>query len=72
MSYVCCEPIAGLTLIDGQLKKNYPDGSTEVQESGTFDLVEQISKFLDDFEVTDNPPKLYPTVYSATSPMKRI
>jgi anthranilate synthase component 1 len=58
MSYVCCEPIGGLTLIDGQLKKSYPDGSTEIQESGTFDLVEQISKFLDDFEVTDNPTKI--------------
>jgi anthranilate synthase component 1 len=58
MSYVCCEPIGGLTLIDGQLKRSYPDGSTEIQESGTFDLVEQISKFLDDFEVTDNPTKI--------------
>jgi anthranilate synthase component 1 len=58
MSYVCCEPIGGLTLIDGQLKRSYPDGSTEIQESDTFDLVEQISKFLDDFEVTDNPTKI--------------
>ncbi|MDB5025367.1 MAG: anthranilate synthase component family protein [Mucilaginibacter sp.] len=58
MSYVCCEPIGGLTLIDGQLKKSYPDGSTEIQEPGTFELVEQISKFLDDFQVTDNPTKI--------------
>ncbi|MDB5152192.1 MAG: anthranilate synthase component family protein [Mucilaginibacter sp.] len=58
MSYVCCEPIGGLTLAGGQLKRSYPDGSTKIQESGTFDLVEQISKFLDDFEVTDNPTKI--------------
>ena len=58
MSYVCCEPIGGLTLIDGQLKKNYPDGSTDIQQPGTFDLVDQISKFLEDFEVTDNPTKI--------------
>jgi anthranilate synthase component 1 len=58
MSYVCCEPIGGLTLIDGQLKKTYPDGGTDIQQPGTFDLVDQISKFLEDFEVTDNPTKI--------------
>src|SRR5437879_10177286 len=57
MSYVCCEPIGGLTLADGQLKRSYPDGSTEIQQPGTFDLVEQISKFLEGFEVPDNPTK---------------
>src|SRR3954471_24004455 len=54
MSYVCCEPIAGLVLNDGSLKKNYPDGNIEASEPGTFDLVEQIGKFLNEFEVTDN------------------
>ena len=29
MSYVCCEPISGLVLNDGALKKSYPDGSEE-------------------------------------------
>ena len=36
LSYVCCEPIAGLVLNDGQLKKSYPDGSTEIKAAGNF------------------------------------
>jgi len=58
MSYVCCEPISGLVLNDGQLKLSFPDGSTETHEPGTFDLVEEASKFLTRFEVTDNPSKI--------------
>jgi anthranilate synthase component 1 len=58
ISYVCCEPIAGLVLNDGQLKISYPDGNTEIKEPGSFDLVEQVSGFLADFEVTDNPGKI--------------
>jgi anthranilate synthase component 1 len=58
ISYVCCEPIAGLVLNDGQLKISYPDGDTKIKEPGSFDLVEQVSGFLADFEVTDNPGKI--------------
>lgn len=58
LSYVCCEPIAGFVLNDGQLKKSYPDGSTEIKEPGTFDLVDEISKFLTHFEVADTPSKI--------------
>jgi len=58
LSYVCCEPIAGLVLNDGQLKKTYPDGSTETEAPGTFDLVDEISKFLTHFEVADTPSKI--------------
>ncbi|HTE00516.1 MAG TPA: anthranilate synthase component I family protein [Mucilaginibacter sp.] len=58
LSYVCCEPISGLVLNDGELKVSYPDGKNEVNEPGTFDLVEQINKFLAEFEVTDNPSKI--------------
>jgi anthranilate synthase component 1 len=54
MSYVCCEPISGLVLADGRLKKSYPDGHTVVSEAGTFDLVEQISQFVNDFETTED------------------
>src|SRR5580692_5819885 len=54
MSYVCCEPISGLVLNGGQLKKSYPDGRTETLQPGEFDLVEQQSNFLADFEVTEN------------------
>src|ERR1700761_934814 len=58
LSYVCCEPIAGLVLNDGQLKKSYPDGSIETNTAGTFDLVEEIGKFVGDFEVQNNPGKI--------------
>jgi len=58
MSYVCCEPISGLILEDGRLKKSYPDGHTEISEPGTFDLVEQISQFVADFETTENNSKI--------------
>jgi anthranilate synthase component 1 len=58
LSYVCCEPISGLVLNDGELKKSYPDGTAEIKAPGTFDLVEEASKFLTRFEVTDNPSKI--------------
>src|SRR5258708_1527357 len=58
LSFICCEPISGLILNDGQLKMSYPDGKTEIKEPGTFDLVENISEFLSNFEVTDNPSKI--------------
>src|ERR1700758_3394389 len=57
MSYVCCEPIAGFVLNDGQLKKTFPDGTTQVHEPGQFELVDEISQFLSHFEVTDNQTK---------------
>lgn len=58
LSYVCCEPISGLVLHDGELKISYPDGSIAVKNPEEFDLVEQINTFLGDFEVTDNPTKI--------------
>jgi anthranilate synthase component I len=53
MSYVCCEPIAGLVLTDGQLKKKYPNGTNINLEAGQFDLVTEVDQFLKDFEVND-------------------
>jgi len=53
VSYVCCEPIAGLVLNNGQLKKTYPDGSEEKHEAGEFELTEQINKFLTRFVTTE-------------------
>jgi anthranilate synthase component 1 len=58
LSYICCEPISGLILNDGQLKMTYPDGKTETKEPDTFDLVENISEFLSNFEVSDTPSKI--------------
>jgi anthranilate synthase component 1 len=58
LSYVCCEPIAGLVLNDGQLRKSYPGGKIEDKAPGTFDLVEEATRFLSEFEVSDNPSKI--------------
>lgn len=58
MSYVCCEPIAGLELNNGELKKTYPDGTHQTLATGEFELVSQIDSFLVDFEVDNNPLKI--------------
>src|ERR1700756_4535315 len=58
LSYVCCDPIAGLVLNDGQLKKSYPDGNIDIKQPGTFDLVEEASKFIGDFDVNENASKI--------------
>ncbi|NCD68603.1 anthranilate synthase component I family protein [Mucilaginibacter agri] len=50
MSYVCCEPIAGLVLSNGQLKKKYPNGTQQTLEAGQFELVNEVDSFLKDFE----------------------
>ena len=58
LSYVCCEPISGIVLTGGILKKHFPDGSEENYEAGTFDLVDQIGNFINRFDVADNPSKI--------------
>src|SRR3954463_9309065 len=57
LSYVCCEPIAGLVLNDGVLKMTYPDGSEETHSAGKFDLINQINEFVGCFETSANPSK---------------
>ena len=56
MSYVCCDPIAGLILNNGELTKKYPDESTETFTQGSFELVTEVERFLSAFETAD--PKL--------------
>jgi len=58
LSYVCCEPIAGVVLNNGDLKKSYPDGSTEAYKKGDFDLISQINDFLECFETDVNHSKI--------------
>lgn len=58
MSYVCCEPIAGLLLSNGVLQTNYPDGTEQVLKQGEFELVEQIEKFLSAFDAEEIPLKI--------------
>ncbi|MES2378545.1 MAG: anthranilate synthase component I family protein [Bacteroidota bacterium] len=57
-SYVCCDPIGGLTLNDGQLNKRYPDGTEETLKEGEFELISQISDYINSFEITDPEVKI--------------
>lgn len=57
-SYVCCQPVAGITLTQGQLKKWYPDGTHEIMQPGSFDLVTELSKFTKQFEVEESQQKM--------------
>jgi len=57
-SYICCEPLSGIVLNNGVLKKQYPDGSQEVHEAGTFDLIEQLNSFTGSFETDSLPLKM--------------
>ncbi|GAB3931080.1 anthranilate synthase component I family protein [Mucilaginibacter myungsuensis] len=50
MSYVCCEPIGGLSLTDGELAISYPGHQKETYKKGEFDLLEQLDNFLATFE----------------------
>jgi len=52
ISYICCEPIAGLVLNQGKLTCNYPDDSTHTDEAGTFTLTDRIDHFLNRFETS--------------------
>ncbi len=57
-SYICCEPIGGLTLTDGMLKMQYPDNTEAYLQPGTFDLAHEINTFLSGFDTTPAPVKL--------------
>lgn len=45
MSYICCDPIAGIKLENQNLKKYYPDGKKETLNAGEFVLIDEISQF---------------------------
>lgn len=57
-SFVCCQPFAGLLLDNGTLNKTYPDGAKEELKEGSFELIDQITDFIESFETTDIPLKI--------------
>ena len=57
-SYICCEPISGVILNDGQLKKKFPDGSEENYQAGEFELLSQLDDFMNSFETDENSLKM--------------
>src|SRR5580698_504020 len=58
MSYVCCEPIAGLVLNNDALKVSYPDGTEQNFVPGSFDLIDQINGFIESFDTDAQPGKM--------------
>ena len=58
MSYICCEPIAGMALQNGTMTNQYPDGTQQEFTPGTFDVVTHIEAFLESFETTAAPLKI--------------
>lgn len=50
MSYICCNPIAGITLSQNQaLEKYFPDGKKEILTENNFNLVDEINFFQKSF-----------------------
>jgi anthranilate synthase component 1 len=58
VSYVCCEPISGFVLNDGELKETYPDGAEKNYAAGEFDLIARINEFTDSFETDAQAGKM--------------
>lgn len=58
LSFICCEPIAGMVLNKGVLTQKFPDGSQQVFNEGEFTLVDEIDAFLKRFETDTLPVKM--------------
>ena len=58
MSYICCEPIAGMVLQNGLMTNQYPDGMQQQFAPGTFDVVTHVEAFLNSFETDTLPLKI--------------
>lgn len=54
ISYVCCDPIAGITLNDKTLSTYFPDGSRHDISAENLDLQEEVTNFRSNFTSTDD------------------
>jgi len=52
LSYVCCDPIAGIVLNGDKLETYFPDGNREQYPLGDLDLKKHVSDFRKQFEST--------------------
>ncbi|HEY0668520.1 MAG TPA: anthranilate synthase component I family protein [Sphingobacteriaceae bacterium] len=53
LSYVCCDPIAGMVLDEEKLATYYPDGDEKQVSADQLDLLDQVSSFRDQFSSVD-------------------
>ncbi|MXV14125.1 anthranilate synthase component I family protein [Hufsiella ginkgonis] len=56
MSYVCCDPIAGITLTGETFSEYYPDGRTESYSARGLNLHERVSVFRNSFKQEEAQP----------------
>lgn len=54
LSYVCCDPIAGILLNNDKLETYFPDGKREQYPLAELDLKKQVSDFRNQFESTSD------------------
>ena len=54
LSYVCCDPIAGIVLNGDKLETYFPDGTREQYPVGDLDLKKHVSDFRKQFESTSD------------------
>lgn len=54
LSYVCCDPIAGIVLNDNNLETYFPDGTKEQYPVGDLNLKQHVSNFRKKFESTSD------------------
>lgn len=50
MSYVCCQPIAGISFDGAQLETTFPDGSSQAYHAAGIDLREEVTLFRKSFQ----------------------
>lgn len=50
MSYICAEPIAGITLTNGRIHAYFPDGN--IQEQSSTHITTEIAEFMQQFDVS--------------------
>lgn len=53
LSYVCCDPIAGIVLSEDKVVSYYPDGDRHEAPAAELDLLEYVSSFRDRFSSAD-------------------
>jgi anthranilate synthase component 1 len=56
MSYVCCDPIAGISLNDNILSTYFPDGTQQSIPAVNLDLTHEVTKFRSSFASTEETP----------------
>ena len=55
ISYICCQPVAGIVLDEKTLSVTYPDGEKEQKDADSIDIRKEVSDFRNSFSANDIP-----------------